>query len=70
MSTTIYFAAPRKKSTLSVVVDATPEDVQRAWHAADGMPIKLASTDGGGVWINPAAVAYWEQSPESSAERS
>jgi len=66
MSTTIYFAAPRKKSTLSIVVDVTPEDVQRAWHADDGMPFKLASPDGGEVWINASAVAYWQQTPEGS----
>ncbi len=67
MSTTIYFAAPHKKSTLSVVVDTAPEDVQRAWHADDGTPFKLPSIDGGGVWINPSAVAYWQQTPESNA---
>jgi hypothetical protein len=50
------------------LVDATPEDVQRAWHAADGMPFKLRSADGREVWINPSAVAYWEQTRESSTE--
>jgi hypothetical protein len=66
MSTTIYFAAPHKKSALSVVVDTAPEDVQRAWHAADGTPFRLPGIEGGEVWINPSAVVYWQQTPGSS----
>jgi hypothetical protein len=53
--TDIYFA-----QSVGVTVDEDPGEVAEAFAAAGGLPFRLnARGDRGGVYINPATVAFW-----------
>jgi hypothetical protein len=64
VGTTVYFAAPHGDSVLSVRVEEDPEEVLTAWNNAARQPFVLSqSSSGKRVWINPASVAYWAETP-------
>ena len=46
-------------------VSETPDQVREAWTGASGQPFSVTNErDGGEVWVNPAAVISWSESPE------
>jgi hypothetical protein len=71
VSTTIYFAVSRGDTALAVRVEEPPDEVFIAWNNAAQQPFSLTQASSGReVWINPAAVAYWEETPTARAHAS
>jgi hypothetical protein len=69
LSTTVYFAAPHGDSVLSIRVEENPEEVLTAWNNAARQPFALSqSSSGKRVWINPATVAYWAETPSARTQ--
>ena len=64
MPTRLVFAAARGESPLVVRVDGTPIEVLDQWIEAGGQPFIMEKENGERVYINPTAVAYWEEAPE------
>ena len=46
---------------LAIRVVQGPNEVFTAWTRAGDRPFALEREGGGGVYINPATVAYWEE---------
>ncbi len=67
MATTIVFAAASGDQALSLRVEEDHEEVFKAWNRAGERVFSLTESGGSGskVWINPATVAYWRETPHS-----
>ena len=66
MPTRIYFIGGG-----SLSVGEKPEKVQEAFNPAEGLPVRLtadASSGGGEVHVNPAAIAYWQKKEDGKIE--
>jgi antitoxin component of RelBE/YafQ-DinJ toxin-antitoxin module len=61
MPTRITFAAQRGDNPLGVTVQEAPDQVMKAWIAAQGLPFSLTREEESKVYINPATVAFWQE---------
>jgi hypothetical protein len=64
MATRIVFTAARGEGPLVIRVDGSPADILADWEAAEDQPFALHKESGDQVYVNPKAVAYWEEAPE------
>jgi hypothetical protein len=49
---------------LAIRVDKSPEDVFKEWIRAGDLPFALERENGGRVYVNPRAIAFWEEASE------